>query len=87
MGRLVVASQLNAAFNGAFAQALPDVDILSVPAGPPAGLPHAAKVLIAAPFRKAGGSLPVAPPPGWPFDVKWVQLVSVGIDFYPPWLF
>ena len=87
MGRLVVASQLNEAFNGAFAQALPEVDILAVPPGPPAALPHAAKVLIAAPFRKAGGSLPATPPPGWPFDVKWVQLVSVGIDFYPPWLF
>jgi len=87
MGRLVVASQLNAAFNTAFADALPEVDILAVPPGPPAALPHEAKVLIAAPFRKAGGSLPPAPPPGWPFDVKWVQLVSVGIDFYPQWLF
>jgi len=87
MGRLVVASQLNEAFNGAFALASPDVDILSVPAGPPTALPHEAKVLIAAPFRKAGGSLPMVPPPGWPFDVKWVQLVSVGIDFYPSWLF
>jgi len=87
MGRLVVASQLNEAFNGAFAQALPDVEILPVPAGPPAALPHEAKVLIAAPFRKAGGALPAVPPPGWPFDVKWVQLVSVGIDFYPSWLF
>ncbi|MBW8814292.1 MAG: dihydrofolate reductase [Caulobacterales bacterium] len=87
MGRLVVASQLNAAFNTAFAEALPEVDILAVPPGPPAALPHEAKVLIAAPFRKAGGSLPPTPPPGWPFDVKWVQLVSVGIDFYPQWLF
>jgi len=87
MGRLVVASQLNAAFNTAFAEALPEVDILAVPPGPPAALPHEAKVLIAAPFRKAGGSLPATPPPGWPFDVRWVQLVSVGIDFYPQWLF
>ncbi len=87
MGRLVVASQLNEAFNTTFASALPEVDIVSVPPGPPAALPHAAKVLIAAPFRKAGGSLPPTPPPGWPYDVKWVQLVSVGIDFYPDWLF
>ena len=87
MGRLVVASQLGEAFNTAFAARLPEVDFLGVPAGPPAALPQEAKVLIAAPFRKAGGSLPVSPPPGWPFDVKWVQLVSVGIDFYPDWLF
>ena len=87
MSRLVVASQLNEAFNTAFAEQLPDVDIVGVPVGTPAGLPREAQVLIAAPFRKAGGSLPVAPPPGWPFNVKWVQLVSVGIDFYPEWLF
>ena len=87
MGRLLVASQLNAAFNTVFAEHLHDVDILGVPPGPPAALPHAAKVLIAAPFRKAGGSLTPVPPPGWPFDVRWVQLVSVGIDFYPDWLF
>lgn len=87
MSRLVVASQLNEAFNVAFAEQLPDVDIVGVPLGPPAGLPREAQVLIAAPFRKAGGSLPLSPPPGWPFNVKWVQLVSVGIDFYPDWLF
>ncbi len=38
---------------------------------------------MAAPFRKAGGVLPPEPPKGWPYDVQWVQLVSVGIDFYP----
>jgi phosphoglycerate dehydrogenase-like enzyme len=87
MGRLVVASQLDGAFNTAFAEQSPDVEIVSVPRGSAAGLPHEAKVLIAAPFRKAGGSLPDAPPPGWPFDLGWIQLVSVGIDFYPDWLF
>ncbi|WP_312166078.1 D-isomer specific 2-hydroxyacid dehydrogenase family protein [Phenylobacterium sp.] len=87
MSRLVVASQLNEAFNTTFAEQLPDVEIVGVPAGTPAALPRDAQVLIAAPFRKAGGSLPLSPPPGWPFNVKWVQLVSVGIDFYPDWLF
>jgi len=87
LGHLVVASQLNAAFNTAFAERLAGVEILGVPPGSPTELPDEAKVLIAAPFRKAGGALPVAPPPGWPFEVKWVQLVSVGIDFYPAWLF
>jgi phosphoglycerate dehydrogenase-like enzyme len=87
MGRLVVASQLNETFNTAFADSLTDVDILSVPAGSPAGLPPEAQVLLAAPFRRPGGEFPAGPPPGWPFTVKWVQLISVGIDFYPPWLF
>lgn len=83
----MVASQLDEAFNAALAECAPDVKILDVPRGPPAALPPEAKVLIAAPFRKAGDPLPVSPPHGWPFDVKWVQLVSGGIDFYPDWLF
>jgi phosphoglycerate dehydrogenase-like enzyme len=87
MGRLVVASQLNEAFNATLAEHLMDVEILALPPGPPSQMPQEAQVLVAAPFRKAGGVLTPTPPRGWPFDVKWVQLVSVGIDFYPDWLF
>ncbi|MDB5482260.1 MAG: dihydrofolate reductase [Caulobacteraceae bacterium] len=87
MGDLVIASQLNEAFNATLAAHVGDVPILPLPPGPPRALPPAAEILLAAPFRKAGGVLPSIPPPGWPFDVKWVQLVSVGIDFYPEWLF
>ena len=86
MGRLVIASQLNETFNATLAEHVPHVDILPVPTGAPVALPKEAEILIAAPFRKAGGALP-APPAGWPFDLRWVQLVSVGIDFYPDWLF
>jgi len=86
MGRLVIASQLNEAFNTTLAEHVGDAEILPLPPGAPAALPQGAEILIAAPFRKAGGALP-AQPPGWPFDLRWVQLVSVGIDFYPPWLF
>jgi phosphoglycerate dehydrogenase-like enzyme len=87
MGRLVIASQLNEAFNATLAEHVGEVDILALPPGPPAALPREAEILLAAPFRKAGGALPPEPPRGWPFDLRWVQLVSVGIDFYPPWLF
>jgi len=87
MSRLLVASQLNHAFNASIAEYAKDVEILPVPAGPPSVLPRTAEVLVAAPFRKAGGRLPARPPQGWPFDLKWIQLVSVGIDFYPDWLF
>lgn len=86
MGRLTIASQLNAAFNATLAEHVADAEIVSLPPGPPAALPREARILLAAPFRKAGGELPAAPR-GWPFDLRWVQLVSVGIDFYPPWLF
>ncbi|KQV56891.1 MULTISPECIES: D-isomer specific 2-hydroxyacid dehydrogenase family protein [unclassified Caulobacter] len=87
MSRIVVASQLPDVFNSVFAQHVADADIVAVPPGLAAPLPPKARVLVAAPFRKAGGILPGQPPPGWPFDVRWVQLVSVGIDFYPDWLF
>lgn len=30
---------------------------------------------------------PAEAPEGWPFNLKWIQLVSSGIDFYPKWLF
>ena len=87
MSTLRVASQLPEAFNAVFAARMPGIEIVPVPAGPPDALPDAAEILVAAPFRKAGGLLPPKPPAGWPFDLKWIQLVSVGIDFYPDWLF
>ena len=87
MSRLVVASQLQPAFNAAIAAQLTDVEIVAAPPGPPSSLPDGANILIAAPFRKAGGALTASPPPGWPFDLRWIQLVSVGTDFYPDWLF
>ena len=87
MSRLLVASQLNETFNASLSEHAAGVEIVPVPMGPPTSLPRAAEVFVAAPFRKAGGELPVRPPAGWPFDLKWIQLVSVGIDFYPEWLF
>ncbi|TWB65718.1 phosphoglycerate dehydrogenase-like enzyme [Nitrospirillum amazonense] len=62
------------------------VELITLPRGVPAEWPCDADVFVAAPFRRAGGDLP-AQPPGWPFNLRWVQLVSVGIDFYPGWLF
>jgi len=87
MSRLTVLSQLNETFNASLAHHAADVDIVTVPPGPPITLPRAAEVFIAAPFRRASGALPPTAPSGWPYDLRWVQLVSVGIDFYPEWLF
>ena len=87
MGRLIVASQLDGVFNETLAAHAADVEIVPAPRGAPSALPRGAEVLVAAPFRKAGGELAASAPVGWPFDLKWVQLVSVGIDAYPPWLF
>jgi phosphoglycerate dehydrogenase-like enzyme len=87
MGRLLIASQFNEAFNETVAHSAPGLEILRLPPGPPASLPREVEILLAAPFRKAGGELPMAAPAGWPFDLRWIQLISVGIDFYPTWMF
>ena len=87
MGALLVASQLDETFNAALAEHVGDVEIVSIPRGTPSTLPVDARVLIAAPFHRAGGVPTGRAPLGWPFDLGWVQLVSVGIDTYPLWLF
>ncbi|NBF10684.1 D-isomer specific 2-hydroxyacid dehydrogenase family protein [Pseudomonas sp. Fl4BN1] len=80
-----VASQLDDTFNQQLRQWLPGVEVLSLPRGLPMDLPGDVEVLLAAPhadFRDAP-----APPPGWPFGLRWVQLVSSGLDYFPRWLF
>ncbi|MGC5702821.1 dihydrofolate reductase [Pseudomonas sp. NFXW11] len=80
-----IASQLDAGFNRQLRQWLPGVEVLSLPRGLPVDLPQDVRVLLAAPhadFRDAP-----EPPAGWPFGLGFVQLVSSGLDYFPPWLF
>lgn len=80
-----IASQLDAAFNQHLRAQLPDVEVLELARGLPANLPADVQVLLAAPhadFRDAS-----APPPGWPFGLRLVQLVTSGLDYFPRWLF
>lgn len=80
-----IASQLDEAFNQQLRQWLPGVDVLSLPRGLPQDLPADVEVLLAAPhadFRDAP-----EPPAGWPFGLRFVQLVTSGLDYFPRWLF
>lgn len=86
MTALRLLSQLPEPFTTSIAGGVPDLDITHIPRGAPDNLPHDARILLAAPFSRPG-DLPAARPAGWPFAIDWIQLVSVGIDFYPPWLF
>lgn len=83
MTRQVIASQFGAEFDERLRQARPDWSVQALPRelhGPQLG---EASVLLAAPFPAA---LRVqAEPPGWPFRLRWIQLVSVGVDAYPDW--
>ncbi|MGE8143723.1 D-isomer specific 2-hydroxyacid dehydrogenase family protein [Pseudomonas frederiksbergensis] len=91
MSQLVIASQLDEDFNEVIRQRLalthPGAEVLDVPAGVPSDLPAEASILLARPINVRGYLAPDTPPPGWPYGLKWVQVVSSGIDFYPKWLF
>ncbi|SCW28751.1 MULTISPECIES: D-isomer specific 2-hydroxyacid dehydrogenase family protein [unclassified Pseudomonas] len=91
MSTLVIASQLDKDFNDVIRQRLeqthPGAQVLDAPAGVPSDLPAEVSVLLARPINVHGYLAPDTPPPGWPYGLKWVQVVSSGIDFYPKWLF
>jgi len=89
MSEIVVASQFDPAVNLRIAEQA-SVRVIDLAPGPLAALPGDASVLFALPFSKGGGAsaAQTAPvPDGWPFKLDWVQLASVGIDYYPAWLF
>jgi phosphoglycerate dehydrogenase-like enzyme len=83
---LHIASQLDAAFNQQLtAGLLHDMGRkLHVSAFSPQALFDLSEqeVLLVTPQR-----WPKEKPAGWPFQLKWIQLASSGIDFYPKWLF
>lgn len=86
MSRTVVASQMPSHLNALIARAIPEVEIVPLDSRTLHVLPSAAQILLSTPFVRPGEDDP-PPPPGWPFDLRWVQLQSAGIDHYPEWLF
>jgi phosphoglycerate dehydrogenase-like enzyme len=81
---LTVASQWSEAANASLRAR--GLTVLPVPEGVPTDVPLQAQVLLLAPpFKWGGRSAPQ--PPGWPFELQWVQLATAGIDFFPDWLF
>ncbi|MBT2372600.1 D-isomer specific 2-hydroxyacid dehydrogenase family protein [Pseudomonas fluorescens] len=91
MSQVIIASQLDDDFNEVIRQRLalthPDAEVIAVPTGVPSDLPAQANILLARPINVRGYQAPDTPPPGWPYGVQWIQVVSSGIDFYPKWLF
>jgi hypothetical protein len=84
---LTVASQLGSFFDDELRRRQPDLQLLPLERGAPPPIPDGVEVLFTAPIRIPGYRIPPRAPDGWPFDLKWVQLASAGIDEYPPWLF
>ncbi|NYE59507.1 phosphoglycerate dehydrogenase-like enzyme [Duganella sp. 1224] len=82
---LIVASQFDPKVNALLATRT-GLAVRDVAPGPLTALPPGADVLFALPAPKGQSLLDVPAPRGWS-DVRWVQLASVGIDYYPGWLF
>ncbi|WP_175650931.1 D-isomer specific 2-hydroxyacid dehydrogenase family protein [Pseudomonas sp. Marseille-P9899] len=80
----VIASQLDPQSNEFIRQQLPEHRVLDL--SPDQFNAERADVLIVRPINVRGRRVD-QPPAGWPWSLRWVQLVSSGIDFYPDWLF
>lgn len=80
-----IASQFDPTINALLA-AQSGLPVLDLAPGPLTALPDA-DILFVLPAPKGQSLLDSAPPRHWPSRVRWVQLASVGIDYYPPWLF
>ncbi|WNW10340.1 D-isomer specific 2-hydroxyacid dehydrogenase family protein [Pseudomonas sp. DTU_2021_1001937_2_SI_NGA_ILE_001] len=85
MSASLIASQLDAAANQWLRERLVDHQVLDLPLGQP-NLDVPADVLILRPLNVRGQRVDEVPV-GWPWGLRWVQLVSSGIDFYPDWVF
>ncbi|MES2718657.1 MAG: NAD(P)-dependent oxidoreductase [Pseudomonadota bacterium] len=80
----LILSQWGAPLDRLISASRPGLRLQAMATGLDQPLPEAAQVLLVRPFSPAQRALP--PPLGWPFNLRWVQLISVGFDNYPPWL-
>ncbi|MDR0281295.1 MAG: dihydrofolate reductase [Paucimonas sp.] len=80
----VIASQLDPQINELLRQRLGGHRVIDL--SPDQFNAERADVLILRPVNVRGRRVDEAPR-GWPWSLRWVQLVSSGIDFYPDWLF
>ncbi|MGD9944929.1 MAG: NAD(P)-dependent oxidoreductase [Burkholderiaceae bacterium] len=86
MSGFVIASQIGARFDERLRACLPQATVVSIAQRVPRELPPGTQVLLAVPMIAPGDRREYPAPAGWPGDLRWIQLVSVGIDPYPPWL-
>jgi phosphoglycerate dehydrogenase-like enzyme len=84
---LVVASQLGNRLNEAIGRRVENLTIFDVPLGALDESSLGAEVVFAAPIHSSEVQRFNKPPRGWPGAIRWIQLISVGIDGYPQWMF
>lgn len=82
--RLPIYSQWGEALDARLRAALPTHELIALPRGVPASWPSRPHIFLAVPMKPAPDATP--PPPDWAQGLRWLQLISVGIDGYPAWL-
>ena len=82
----IVLNQLGARTGAAIAGLDQHIEVINDEACAPWTRAAEADVLWTAP-RNGWRNAPREAPPGWPGRLKWVHTASVGIDYFPPWLF
>lgn len=80
----LIASQWGPALGQLLLQRRPDLRFHKLERTPAWPLPAEASVLLVRPFQPQDRQQPM--PAGWPFGLRWVQLISVGFETYPRWL-
>lgn len=79
----VITSHLEDDFNDALEQRL-GRPVQRLPWGS-LEVPDNTEILLASPIGSPGLGRHVPQPANWPTRIKWIQLVSSGIDIFPPW--
>lgn len=83
----LIGSQLEPVFNNAVQERL-QLPLRTISRGLPTGLDIDIQILVAAPWIFAGQTEALetsTPPLGWPYGLKWIQLLTSGVDAYPRW--
>lgn len=84
---VIVASQFGEPANDTIAALLLGADVRAVPRGYDSPDLPQADVFLHSPDIRPGVRPPTVPPPGWPWRLRLIQVISTGTDFYPDWLF
>lgn len=83
--RILVASHFDEHINEII-QKQADVDVVQIPSGVPEEVPESTNIVFVRPFLKSGQPRESQPPVHWQ-NVKWVQISSIGLDYFPDWTF
>jgi phosphoglycerate dehydrogenase-like enzyme len=86
MMELVIASQLDPAFNKRLRAHSFAPSVIDAPDEISSAIANAADILIVRPSYTWLKNIGAARPDYWPGRVKWVYSASAGVDIYPPWL-